>query len=74
MIGRIFNSVPAQPPPCAGVVIPIPVIEQFGLIILVFGGEPERIGLGHWSGSADDFPEGAFKASPWVSPNTLNMR
>ena len=36
-----------------------PVIKQLALIILVFGREPERVGLGHGAGGAEEFPEGA---------------
>ena len=53
-IGSLLNHLAR-----AGVVIPIPVIKQVRLIILVFGGEPEGIGLGHGAGGAEDFTEGA---------------
>ena len=64
----------AAPPPCARVVISIPVINQVRLIILIFGGEPERICLGHGAGGAEEFPEGAFEASPWVPGKPMNMK
>lgn len=47
------------PPPRVGVVIPIPVIQQVGFIILVFGREAEGIGFGHRPCSPDDLTEGA---------------
>ena len=40
--------------------IAVPVVDQVGLVILIFGPEPEGIGLGHGAGLADDLPEGAF--------------
>jgi hypothetical protein len=49
---------------CARVVIPISVIEKIRFIILIFGGEPEEIGLGHGAGGAEDFPEGAIFFMP----------
>jgi hypothetical protein len=33
--------------------------DNVRLIILVFGGEPEGIGLGHGAGGSEEFTEGA---------------
>ena len=70
----LLYRVPADPPSGARVVIPIPVIKQVRLIVLVLGREPEGVGLGHGAGGAEDFPEGAFEASPWVFAKPLNLR
>src|SRR5713226_301500 len=39
-----LDRVPAEPPPRARVVISVSVIEKAGLIILILGRKPERIG------------------------------
>jgi hypothetical protein len=57
---------PAQPSSRGGVQVAPSIINQVRLIILVFGGEPEGVGLGHRTGGAEEFPEGAFEASPRV--------
>jgi hypothetical protein len=49
----------ADPPSRAGIVIPIPVIEQVGFIILILAGEAEGVGLSHGARCAEDFTEGA---------------
>jgi hypothetical protein len=59
---------------CAGAVLPIAVVEEVRLVILILGGEPEGIDLGHGAGGAEEFPEGAFEASPWISGKALNLR
>lgn len=50
------------------------VVNQIRLIVLEFGRKPEGIGLGHWSGHAQDFSEGAFEASLQVFAMALAMR
>ena len=43
-----LNWIPVWPPSGARAVIPIPVVEQVGFVVLVLGREPEGIGFGHW--------------------------
>jgi len=68
------DEISTDPPAHTRIVISIPVIEQVRLAILVFGGEPEGIGLGHGAGGTEEFPEGAFEASPGVSGKRLGLK
>jgi len=66
VLSRLFDRIPAHPSSRAGAVIPIAVVKQIRLVIVELGGEPERIGLRQQAGGAEEFPEGAFEASPRV--------
>ena len=68
----VSQRIAVQPPSRARAVIPVSVIEQVRLVILVFGREPEGDRFRHWSCSPNDFPEGAFEASPRLFPMSLN--
>jgi len=55
----LFCRVPAQPSSRGGAVISVAVIEEVALVIVILGGKPERVELGHWAGGAEEFTEGA---------------
>jgi len=59
-----FEWVSIGPRPCAGFVVTIAVVKEVRFIVIIFRREPYGIGLGHRSGCPNDFPEGAFDASP----------
>jgi hypothetical protein len=48
------------PPPCGRVVESVPIIEEAGFLVGVFGGEPDGVVGGHGSCRSDGFPEGAI--------------
>src|ERR1043165_6523292 len=45
--------VATEPPSHGGIVAPVTVVEQVGLVVLILGREPQRIGLGHEAAGAD---------------------
>src|SRR6266498_4402217 len=55
-----LQRVPIWPSSGTRVVVAVSVVKQIRFIVLVFGREPEGIGVGHGPGGANDFSEGAI--------------
>jgi hypothetical protein len=71
---RLTQRVSIWPSPSGWVVVPITVTKQVRLLVLKLGREPEGVGLRHRPGGTEEFPEGAFKASPDVLAKALPLR